>query len=184
MAKKARSAPAPAPEPVADPVAESIDRLTGEIGLLREVIDEFREDFSWLTRNGLPVQPVEHIILHKLPLDLSDPKWNEKVQLERFTVPSDPSESLLDSHVLDRIAEDLKASFEAVAQGQLEVVLTALDGVRGEIMAALRRKADGSAGNKPPVMVPVARTVPAPEPKVDPPPPEPRREPPQKGRLF
>jgi len=172
MAKAPRSKPAAAPKP--DPLAESINRLAGEIGLLREVIDEVREEFTWLTRNGLPVQPVEHIILQKLPLNPCDPHWNEKVQIDHFTVPGDTYGPAFDSARLDQIAEDLKASFEAVAQGQLEIVLTALDGVRGEIVAALKRR---NSSNTPaaqpvvdplPVSQPKEESTPAPPATVDP----------------
>jgi hypothetical protein len=41
---------------------------------------------------------------------------------------------------LDHVVGDLKSTFEAAAKGQLEVVLTALDGVRAEIVGALRHR--------------------------------------------
>src|SRR5436190_1829985 len=75
MAKRARSAPATCPG--ADPLAESIDRLAAELRILRETIDEIREDFSWVTRNGMPVQPIEHVIVKRMALDPCAADWKE-----------------------------------------------------------------------------------------------------------
>lgn len=143
MAKRA-SANSPgkraAPNGAADPLAESINRATAEIAMLRQVIDEVREDFSWLIRNGLPVQPIEHVHVKRMAIDPLADNWNEQLEIERSILPTKATISPLDSDALDRVAEDLKTAFEAVTQGQLEIVLTALDGVRAEIVTALKRR--------------------------------------------
>ncbi len=127
---------APAHEP--DSLALAVDRLTSELANLRQVMDEIREDFSWLTRNGLPVQPTEHVHVKRMALDPCAADWGDHLEIERSTYHPRGAVSPLDSVALDQITDDLKTTFEAVAQGQLEVVLTALDGVRAEILAALK----------------------------------------------
>lgn len=138
MAKARKSAPAASPE--VDPLAKAVDRLTAELRMLRNVMDEIREDFSWVTRNGLPIQPIEHVHVKRMALDPCAEDWGDHLEIERSTYVPRGSASPLDSTALDRIAEELTTSFESVAQGQLEIVLTALDGVRTEILNALKRR--------------------------------------------
>lgn len=144
MAKK--SAPAATSAPEADPLALAVDRLTGEIALLRQVVDEIREDFSWVTRNGLPVQPIEHVHVKRMALDPCAADWGERLEIERSTYHPRGAASPLDSEALDQIADDLKTTMEAVAQGQLEIVITALDGVRAEICSTLKCRRGDPAG--------------------------------------
>jgi hypothetical protein len=138
MAKKSAPTAAPASEP--DSLALAVDRLTGELSTLRQVLDEIREDFSWLTRNGLPVQPIEHVHVKRMALDPCADDWGERLEMERSTYHPRCAASPLDSEAIDHIADDLKVTMEAVAQGQLEIVLTALDGVRAEILTVLKRR--------------------------------------------
>lgn len=144
MAKKSAPAAAPTSEP--DPLALAVDRLTGELALLRQLMDEIREDFSWLTRNGLPVQPIEHVHVKRMALDPCADDWGDRLEIERSTYYPRGAVSPLDSEALDQIADDLKTTMEAAAQGQLEIVLTAFDGVRAEILSALKRRRDGPVG--------------------------------------
>src|SRR5205823_828965 len=110
MAKKARCAPAPLAN--ADRLAESVDRLTAELTILRQVIDDLREDFSWVTRNGIPVQPIEHVLVKRMALNPLAGNWNELLQVERFTTSIERELSPLNPEALDRIADDLKTTFE------------------------------------------------------------------------
>lgn len=181
MAKN--SAPAAVPASGSESLERAIDRLTGELALLRQVMDEIREDFSWLTRNGLPVQAIEHVHVKRMALDPSADDWGERLEIERSTYHPRAAASPLDSHALDQIADDLKTTMEAVAQGQLEVVLTALDGVRAEIVGTLRRRRGelnelpSAPTSSPPR--PTSSTPSSPVPLPDHPPPKP---PP--GQLF
>lgn len=128
-----------------DPLVAVVQRLTDELRIFRDVIDGIREEISWVSRNGLPVQPIEHVVVKRMALDPCAPNWRDQLQLECSTFPLDQSDSSLDTDTCDRIAEELKATFEAVAQGQLEVVLTALDGVRAEILATVNRRGNPAA---------------------------------------
>lgn len=125
--------------------------------MLTDVIEEVRVDFEWLTNNGLPVQPIEHVVVHKMGLDPYAPDFNDHVDVKRHSVVADITASPLDSDTLDRMVDDLKRTLESAAQGQLEVVLTALDGVRREILAALKRTREPEA-------VSARRTEPTPVP--------------------
>lgn len=176
MGKRARSAPAPVPE--TDPLATSVDRLTAELTILRQVIDDLREDFSWVIRNGIPVQPIEHVVVKRMALNPLAGNWNELLQVERFTTSLESELSPLNPDALDRIADDLKTTFEAVAQGQLEVVLLALDGVRGEVLSALKRRSDPAPSTD---AAPVADHA---LPVVTVPPTAASCEPPPAGQLF
>jgi len=165
MAKNARSTPTSIPVP--DPLAESIDRLTAELHVFRETIDELREEFSWVTRNGLPVQPIEHVVVKRMALDPCAVDWNEKLQLDRREIPGQPSAPILDIDLLHRLGEGLTATVEAVAQGQLDAVLTALDVVRNQILTALDHKSNES--HEPPAAeVPSIPTVQPPPEKTRP----------------
>lgn len=84
--------------------------------------------------------------------------------------------SLLDSNVLEHVAVDLKATFEAIAQGQLKVVPPALDGVRGQLISAFKRPEQAIATSN-------SQTAEAQTPVSAATPPQPSEKPP-KGRLF
>jgi hypothetical protein len=136
MAPARESTPAAVPAS-SDALTGAVERLCDELRILREVMDDIREDFSWVTRNGLPVQPIEHVHVKRMALDPCASDWRERLEIERSTCPANGSASPLDVEMLDRIAETLTTTVEAVAQGQLEAVVNALDVVRNEILSAL-----------------------------------------------
>lgn len=182
MAKK--SAPSSSTDRESHPLAEAVDRLATEMSALRQVIDEVREDFSWLTRNGLPVQPIQHIHVKRMALDPCADDWNERLEIERSTFVPRGRASPLETDVIDQAVEELKATLEAVAQGHLEVVLTALDGVREEILKALRRRVDpADGGNKDSPLSDASSPAPTSSSLPSPPSSSPSLRPPP-GRLF
>lgn len=174
MAKR-NAPPAPPDEP--DALSLAVDRLAQELTCLRQVLEEVREDFSWVTRNGVPVQPIEHVHVRKMAVDPCADDWGERLEIESSTFGGKGSASPLDSVALDQIADDLKTTFEAVAQGQLEIVLSALDGVRGEILTTLKRRSGVTAGES------VRAAKPSSTPPYSPTPDDASAEPPP-GRLF
>lgn len=111
--------PAPAERGESDILAEAIDRLTDELSALRDVMDRLSEDVSWVTRNCLPVQLLE------------PPSINPAAPVEAPTTGNEAWQQ--------GIAESLVESVEAVAQGQLEIVLTALDGVQQQLLQAIAK---------------------------------------------
>jgi hypothetical protein len=171
MARRGSPSKPPAAEDPHELLANSVDRLSSEIRVLREVLDEIREDFSWISRNDLAIQPIEHVHVRRMALDPCAEDWGDRLEVERSVstpkVPGPHSDPLPIIEVID----DLKTTFEAVAAGQLEVVLTVLDGVRKELLTVLKRHADSSPG-KAPIEAPGQIQPPA-----SPPPPDP-------GHLF
>lgn len=150
------STPAPSPTPDGEPLVDAVHRLTAEITVFRQVIDEIREDFSWLTRNGLPVQPIEHVHVVRMALDPCADDWGDRLEIERSTYNSRANASPLESDVLDRVTDDSTSALEAAAQGHLEFVLSALERMRDSIVAVLkhRQRVDPAApdgGSPPPV---------------------------------
>ena len=132
-----------------DPLAEAIHHLGDEVRVLRDVLDEFREDFSCLIRNGMPIQPVEHIAIKRMAADPLAEDWAQRLEVVRTTLPVARSRSQLDPESLGDLMEEFETVFTAVAQGQLEVMLIALDGVRDQIVSAIRKRAEPVTASSP-----------------------------------
>ena len=121
-------------------LAESVDRLTDELRSLGTVLESIREDVSWVTRNGLPVQPVEHVHVKRMARDPCAADSNERLDVERTMIHPPGQLSALGSLDIERIAEELRTAVETLAQEHLEPVLTALDEVRGALLRAIQAK--------------------------------------------
>jgi hypothetical protein len=132
-------------------------------------MDNIREDFSWVTRNGLPVQPIEHVHVKRMARDPCAGDWAEQLEIERSDIQQCASASSLDTVALDRMADYLAATVEALAQGQLDIVLEAIEGVRNQLLTAVRKDSG------PPLAAPAAPQSPSTLPA---------RDKPQTGRLF
>ena len=127
-----------------DALIESVDLLSAEVRCLREVLDEVREDFSWLTRNGLPIRPVEHVHVRRMARDINADDWAARLVVDRFELPETAQASLLESDSLDDLARNLTAAFEAAAKGQLEPSGSRRDFfVRGLVIHAMLAKGFG-----------------------------------------
>lgn len=139
MAKKARAAPAQTLAE-SDAIAAAIHRLADSIIVLRDAIAVIREDIQWVTHNGLPLQPIVHTAVKRMARDPCAADWSKKLAVECYSYPPDASAEADDEAPLDGTREEFASTIEAVAEGQLEVILTALDGVRNEIFAALKQR--------------------------------------------
>ena len=127
-------------------LAESVDRLTDELRSLGTVLESIREDVSWVTRNGLPVQPVEHVHITRMAVDPSAANWNERLAVERTMIHPPGQLSALGSLDIERIVEELRTTVETLAQEHMEPVLTALDEVRDALLSAIHRTKQESGG--------------------------------------
>ena len=136
-----RKVPSANPAEQTDTVAEAADRLSAEVRCLREVLDEVREDFSWVTRNGLPIQPMEHVRVRRMARDPNADDWAARLVVDRFLLPQNVHVSSSESDSLDDLALNLTTAVEAVARGQLEPVLRALDAMRTRLAAMLQQQA-------------------------------------------
>ena len=144
-----RKVPSASPAEQTDPVAEAADRLSAEVRCLREVLDEVREDFSWVTRNGLPIQPMEHVRVRRMARDPSADDWAARLVVDRFALPENVQASPLESDSLDALARNLTAAFQAAAKGQLGPVLQAVDVVQARLVAMLLQQQAGDEISEP-----------------------------------
>ena len=138
MAKRASKPTTSVAAEKSGPWSKSVDQLIGEVRCLREVLDEIREDHTWVTRNGMPVQPVEHVHVKNMARDVRAADWNDRLVIER-TILHPPTRLVgLGSLELDRLMEELLGTVETLAQGQIEPVLNALEEVRRALPAAMQ----------------------------------------------
>ena len=119
-------------------LVRAVERLSDELRILREVIDGIREDVSWVTRNGLPIQPIEHVIVKRIALNPTAADWSEQLVVERSRLDG-RGESVGFDDIPERIAETLVTVLEGVAPGQLEILLHAFDQVRNELRTMLAK---------------------------------------------
>ena len=140
MVRDRKTAPAE-PESSHDALVDAVNRVGDELSALQNSLDQIREDLSWVTRNGLPVQPVEHVIVKRMALDPCDPDWVSKLEVIRLGSVGNAD---LDSPIAERVAEAIGTAIEGLLQGQLEIVLAALDGVRSEILSSLGSRTPGT----------------------------------------
>ena len=165
------------PAECTDPVAEAGDRLAAEVRCLREVMDEVREDLSWLTRNGLPVQPVEHVHVKRMARDVKAVDWSQRLSVERTMLHAPGQLSGIATLELRRLAEELHSAVEQLMEGQIGPVLKAVDEVQAALIDAMQRSETEPTG--------VAREA-LEEAAVSPPPFQPENPKPivRPGRLF
>ena len=151
MAKRAPKSSTEAGEEENERLVTSVDRLAFEVRVLREVLDEIREDFSWVTRNGPTARAIEHVHVKRMALDPCAEDWGEHLEIERSTydpgsLRSKPPAIPVDA---DRV-DELTTVLETIAQGQLEIILTALDRVRTDLLTAIKPSGGQSKPSSPP----------------------------------
>ncbi len=69
---------------------QTVEELSQEVHVLRNVLDEIREDFSWALRNGHPTpeHELQHPILKKMALDPSATDWQNRLEIVTESVGS------------------------------------------------------------------------------------------------
>lgn len=126
----------------AEAVAASVDRLAEEVRILRTAIDEIRDEIAWAARNCQSCRSKEHAVVQRMAVDPLAADWNERLQIDRSPVGGDPPTTVTESTTLDHLVERIAGTCEAVAEGQLECVLTFLGGMRRQILEALGKSSD------------------------------------------
>ena len=122
-------------------LARSVEQLTGELRGFREVLEEIREEFLWVTRSGgVRARRVEFVRVKRMAIDPCAEDWGEKLELERAMYDPSGRVSPLESQLVERVVADLETVFEAVAEGQFERVLIALDVVRAELVKVMMKQ--------------------------------------------
>ena len=125
-------------------LARSVEQLTGELRGFREVLEEIREEFLWVTRSGgVAARRVEFVRVKRMAVDPCAEDWGEKLELERAIYDPSGQVSPLETQLIERVIEDLETVFEEVTEGQLERVLMALDVVRAELVKVIMKQSGG-----------------------------------------
>lgn len=152
---RAQSSPSARPngspdETAADRLQAAVDELAQNVRVLTDIVDELREDLSWLTRNGVPHQSVT-VFVHRMPhvaakgesastessggtFGLSLAHWPDR----------DPTvDTLSDDHVraavIDDIVQRLAEPLGALAQEQLNILVSVIDHAHRELLKAIRQ---------------------------------------------
>ncbi|MBI1346298.1 hypothetical protein GC163_08400 [bacterium] len=128
----------------------TVDELSQNVRILTDIVAQIREDLSWLTRNGVPHQPL-HVLVHSIP-KVSEAK-PESVQLSVFAPPNpDPTVALTDdqqrSSVIDQLVEQLSVPLGELAQEQLNALLGIMDHAHREILTAIHSPSTASSKPK------------------------------------
>ena len=143
MRSRTPVAPTAPAETPADRLQQTVDELAQNVRVLTDVIDQLRADLSWLTRNGLPHQPI-HVFVHRMPRATSGKKGNGALKLSLASWPvCDPtaetlSDDQLRSAVIDEVVQRLAEPLGQLAQEQLNELLSVMDHAHREVMLAIR----------------------------------------------
>ncbi len=142
MAKSART---PAPEPARlqhlERLTDAVNRLADEVRVVRDVLDETREDLSWITRNGLPHPPTVHTQLVRMPVDPLSQDWNERLEFRRFSSGASPN-SQIASEQMEELVSEIAEVVTGTGQEQVNLLLAALDDMRTKLVAAIKSSTD------------------------------------------
>ena len=165
----------------------AVDKLAENVSVLTDIVDQIREDLSWLTRNGVPHQPL-NVLVHRMPLLSNGEPEQGSYEFSLLTPPvRDPTaETLSDDRlrevVVDQIVDRLAEPLGHLAQEQLNALLSVLDDSHREILQAIRNPQSVEPPEPRPVRPRASRTKKtttkptAPKPPAEPPPPA--------GHLF
>ena len=118
-------------------LTDAVNRLADEVCVVRDVLDETREDLGWLTRNGLPHQATVHTQLVRMARDPLAPDANERLEFRRFAFPN-PGHSTLVSETLDDLVSEIAEVVTGTGQEQINLLLGAVDDMREKLVAAIR----------------------------------------------
>ncbi len=155
-------------------LTEVVGRLTDEVRVVRDVLDDIREDLSWITRNGIPSHPVQHTRVVRMARDPLAPDARDHLELRTYTLEPHGS-SEISPKVFDELVSEIAEAVTVIGQEQLNMFLMALDDARAKLLAAIKTTSpkpierETNALSEPPV---AARTAVA------------ATEVPERGRLF
>ena len=174
--KKASPATAPASprRQQAERLTDVVEKLAEEVRVVRDVLDDIREDLSWITRNGLPTRSIEHTRVLRMARDPLAPDARDHLELRTYTLePRGPSE--ISRKVFDELVSEIAEAVTIIGQEQINMFLMALDEARTKLLAAIKTPApmtaccETNAISEPPPVAQTAVTA---------------TEIPERGRLF
>lgn len=187
MTRRTPPPPAVPTETAADRLQAAVDELAQNVCVLTDVVDQLREDLSWLTRNGVPHQPV-HVLLHRMPHVTAGEGSDGSFDISLRSLPThDPTAEFLSDHrlrdvVIDRVVERLAEPLGQLAQEQLNALLSVMDHAHREVLQAIRSPhvATPQKGSVSPKRRPRKTDQPLPAAPMA----EPAEPPPSRGQLF
>ncbi len=147
-------------ETAADRLQAAVDELAQNVRVLTDIVGELREDLSWLTRNGVPHQPVT-VLVHRMPhvaaKGSNDSKESSGGSLElsfaRWPVRDPTVDTLADDQVraavIDDIVQRLAEPLGELAQEQLNVLVSVIDNSHRELLKAIRQPQATSPADEP-----------------------------------
>lgn len=145
-----RSPSSPVAQPSGTPAETATERLLAAVNelaqnvrVLIDVVDQVREDLSWLTRNGVPHQPI-NVVVHRMPLLASGARDDSSLELSMAPWPvRDPTADTLSDEqvraaVIDDVVQRLAEPLGQLAQEQLNSLLSVMDHAHREVLQAIR----------------------------------------------
>ena len=74
------------PEPEPSELAVEVESLRNEVQVLRQVIDEVRDELQYLNTNGLRLRDVDQLpaigILKRMAADVTSSEWSQRLQID------------------------------------------------------------------------------------------------------
>ena len=143
MARRTSSSSSAPEETPADRLQTTVEELSQNVHVLTEIVDALREDLSWLTRNGMPHQPIT-VIVHRMPHVVGE-GTRDTMELSFAQLPDrDPTADTLSDDqvraaVIDEIVERLTVPLGELAQEQLNVLLSIFDHAHRDVLQAIRK---------------------------------------------
>jgi len=130
-----------APETPVERLQTAVDELSQNVRVLTDLVDQVREDLSWLTRNGVPHQPL-HVLVHRMPLDPQNAREGS-LEISILSLPPRDPTAILSSEeqrsaVIEEVVQRLAEPLGELAQEQLNLLLSVMDHAHREVMQAIR----------------------------------------------
>ena len=136
-----KSSPATAPASPrgqqAERLTDVVGRLADEVRVVRDVLDDIREDLSWITRNGVPTRSIEHTRVLRMARDPLAPDARDHLELRTYTLEPRGSTEI-SPKVFDELVSEIAEAVTVIGQEQLNMFLMALDDARGKLLAAIK----------------------------------------------
>ncbi len=144
-----RTGPTKAPaDSDSERLLDAVVILSQQASILIDLIEDVREDLSWLTRNGIPHQPlivrVDRMARDPLALD-----WGERLKFSVLDASQKPAAASIDCSdsqvgaLIDVLADPLGQ----VAPEKLATLISLFDFVRHEVLKAIRSTSAHTCGN-------------------------------------
>ncbi len=121
----------------AERLTDVVGKLAEEVRVVRDVLDDIREDLSWITRNGVPMRSIEHTRVLRMARDPLAPDARDHLELRTYTLePHGPTE--ISPKVFDELVSEIAEAVTVIGQEQLNMFLMALDDARAKLLAAIK----------------------------------------------